>query len=80
MEIKLSTNSKLVSGYNTQLEVYKQAQQTTKAIYLVVDVGSMGKKDEKLIAARNAATSRGDPLSDLEFVDGTLKASASKRG
>ena len=79
VEVKLSTNSRIISGYETQLEIYKQTEQTMRAIYLVIDVGKMGKKDERLIKVRNAATQRGDPLSDLEFVDGSLKPSASKR-
>jgi len=79
VEIKLSTNSGAVSGYNTQLEVYKQSQETVHAIYLVIDVGKMGNKDTKLLKAKNDAVSRGDPVSDLEFVDAILKPSASKR-
>lgn len=79
VEIKLSTNSNIVSGYTTQLELYKSAQQTMRAIYLVIDVGSMGKKDEKLLKIKNEAAKRGHPLSSLEFVDGSLQASPSKR-
>jgi hypothetical protein len=79
VEIKLSTSPRLVAGYHTQLEVYKQAQLTMRAIYLVVDVGRMGKKDETLTKLRNAAASQGAPLSDLEFVSGQLKPSASRR-
>jgi len=80
VEVKLSTNSSLVHGYETQLETYKAAQQTLRAIYLAIDVGRMGKKDEKLIKMRNAAATKGQPLSDLEFVDGRVKPPASKRG
>jgi hypothetical protein len=79
VEIKLSTNSGTVSGYNNQLELYKRSQETESATYLVIDVGSMGKKDERLLAERNKAVKRGDPVSDVEFVDATLKPSASKR-
>ena len=79
VEIKLSTNPKVVLGYTTQLELYKAAQQTMRAIYLVINVGSMGKKDQNLIKIRNEAAKRGDPLSSLEFVDGSLQASPSKR-
>ena len=79
VEIKLSTNPNVVSGYQTQLEVYKAAEETLKAIYLVIDVGSMGRKDATLIKMRNEAAKRQDPLSELEFVDGIIKPSASKR-
>lgn len=50
-----------------------------KAIYLVIDVGNMGRKESTLMKMRNAAAKRREPLSDLEFVDGTIKPSASKR-
>lgn len=79
VEIKLSTNSKTVSGYQTQLEVYKAAEETMKAIYLVIDVGKIGAKEKALLKLQSDAQKRKEPLSDLEFVDGTLKPSASKR-
>lgn len=79
VEIKLSTNPNVVSGYETQLEIYKAAEETMRAIYLVIDVGKMGKKDEKIIAAKNIAAKEGKPISDIVFVDGKRKASASKR-
>lgn len=79
IEIKLSTNSRVVLGYESQLEIYKRSQETMSAIYLVIDVGKLGSKDTRLIKTRNEASKAGEPLSDLEFVDGTLKRSASKR-
>lgn len=79
VEIKLSTNPKVVSGYQTQLEVYKAAEEALRAIYLVIDVGSMGRKETALMKVRNDAAKRRKPLSDLEFVDGTIKPTASKR-
>jgi hypothetical protein len=79
VEIKLSTNQATVPGYTKQLDVYKKAQQTTRAIYLVVDVGKMGDKEKDLIAIKNRLSKQKMPVSDLEFVDGTLKPTASKR-
>lgn len=79
VEIKLSTNPSVVSGYINQLEEYKQSQQTMRAFYVVIDVGKMGSKENKLIAERNDARKRNKPLSELEFVDGTIKAPPSKR-
>lgn len=79
VEIKLSTNSKIIHGYETQLETYKKSERTMRAFYVVVDVGRMGKKDERLVKVKNDASSKGEPLSELVFVDGTIKASASKR-
>ena len=79
VEVKLSTNSQLVSGYESQLEIYKREEETKRAFYLVINVGGMGKKDERLYRMQNEASTKGYPLSDLEFIDGRLKPSASKR-
>ncbi|MEO1036985.1 MAG: hypothetical protein AAFX44_15625 [Pseudomonadota bacterium] len=75
VEIKLSTNSKVPAGYTKQLEIYKASEETVHAVYLVIDVGRMGRKQEKLTDIRNSAEG---PLSDLEFVDAIPKPSASK--
>lgn len=79
VEIKLSRNPKLVAGYERQLEVYKESQSPVHAVYLVIDVGRMGRKDQQLLDAKNARVAEGKPASDIVFVDGTRKASASKR-
>ena len=79
VEIKLSTNSKIIKGYESQLQIYKAAEETDKAIYLVIDVGSMGKKDKRLLDIKNQATKNGLSTSEIVFVDGGKKLSASKR-
>ena len=78
VEAKLSTNKKLVQGYERQLEQYRNAEQTTRAIYLVIDVGRMAKKDRALVEIRNERTRRGLSASELVFVDGFIHPSASK--
>ena len=79
VEIKLSSNPKVIHGYKTQLEVYRVAQETMRAVYLIIDVGKMGKKHQRLIDVRNTARKDGIPLSDLRFIDGSLRPTASKR-
>ena len=79
VEIKLSTNKKLVAGFQSQLEVYKCAEETMCAVYLVIDVGQMSKKDVASLAIQNEARKKKVPVSDLEFVDGRKMPSASKR-
>lgn len=78
VEIKLSRNPKLVDGYTKQLETYKTAEETMSGYYVVVDVGHMGNKDERLLNAKNEAGARGDATSQIVFVDGTRRKSASK--
>jgi hypothetical protein len=78
VEIKLSSNPKVIAGYTKQLEAYKAAEQAAKAVYLVIDVGGMGTKDEQLVALRSGSLKRGEQPSELAFVDGKRRRSASK--
>ena len=78
VEIKLSTNGKLVNGYSNQLEAYMRGEEALKGYYLVIDVGGMGKKDEKLLELKNKASAGGRKVPEIIFVDGTRKPSASK--
>jgi hypothetical protein len=44
VEIKLSTNAKIVAGYTRQLETYERAEATTRGFYVVINVGACGKR------------------------------------
>ncbi|WP_417699622.1 hypothetical protein [Pseudoalteromonas lipolytica] len=74
VEMKLSTNSRIVHGYETQLEVYKSAESTKYGILLIIDVGGIGNKHEKILQLKQEY-----PLSEVWYVDANRKASASKR-
>lgn len=76
VEVKLSTNAKLVAGYEKQLDAYGAAEKAVSATYLVLDVGRMGKKERQLIEARNA---RSGQTPEIVIVDAKPKPSASKR-
>lgn len=78
VEIKLSTNNKLVAGYTKQLKRYRDAEETIAGYYVVLDVGQMGRKHEELVAARNDAALAGQRVSPIEIIDGTRRVSASK--
>jgi hypothetical protein len=78
VEIKLSTNGKLVAGYTRQLETYRTAEEAQRGYYVVVDVGKIGDKAKALIAVKNAASGQGQANSPIIFVDGTRRPSASK--
>lgn len=78
VEIKLSSNSKVIDGYTKQLQAYRSAERATKAVYLVIDVGGMGTKDERLEALRKRAAADGQEPSELAFVDGGRRRSASR--
>ena len=79
VEIKLSTNPNVISGYEKQLAIYAVAERTMRATYLVIDVGRMGRKDQEILKIMNANRRNGKPTSEIIFIDGSLKASASKR-
>jgi hypothetical protein len=79
VEIKLSKNTKVVPGYTAQLEVYKRAQATMRAFYVVIDLGRFEARRQQLIQLRNDAAASRQPLSELVFVNGVVPPSASKR-
>lgn len=79
VEIKLSTNPNVVSGYEKQLTTYAIAERTMRATYLVIDVGRMGRKDQEILRIMNFNKGKGKPTSEIVFIDGSIKASASKR-
>jgi hypothetical protein len=78
VEIKLSDNPKVVGGYERQLETYKKAEHTMRATYVVIDVGKMGKKDKEILKLQGTHKKEGLPASEIVFIDGFVKASASK--
>jgi hypothetical protein len=78
VELKLSSNTKLVAGYSRQLERYKGAEETTRGFYVVIDVGLMGEKDKRLIEFKNSRAALGQPVSPIIFIDGLRRPSASK--
>ena len=78
VEIKLSTNGKVVKGYSRQLETYKTAEQTLNGYYVIVDVGQMGEKGKNVLALKNEAAAKGEATSPVIFIDGTRRPSASK--
>jgi len=78
VEIKLSTNGKVVKGYNRQLETYKSAEETLKGYYVIVDVGQMGEKGKNVLALKNEAVAKGEVASPVIFIDGIRRQSASK--
>lgn len=79
VEVKLSSNGSLVHGYEKQLEIYKKADDTDLGIFLLIDVGGIGKKYDAVQKIRNDFIKEYGKASDIWYVDGSQKASASKR-
>ena len=78
VEIKLSTNGKLVAGYEKQLTTYMAAEETALGYYVIVDVGRMGQKYEVLIERRNAVIANGRTPPPITLIDAIRRPSASK--
>ncbi len=79
VEVKLSNNGSLVHGYEKQLEIYKKADDTDLGVFLIIDVGGIGKKYGTVQKIRNEFIKENGKASDIWYVDGNQKASASKR-
>lgn len=79
VEVKLSTNSNLVHGYEKQLEIYKNADDTDLGVFLIIDVGGIGKKYGEVQKMRNELIKEFGKASDIWYIDGNQKVSASKR-
>lgn len=79
VEVKLSNNGSLVHGYEKQLEIYKKADDTDLGVFLIIDVGGIGKKYDVVQKMRNDFIKEHGKASDIWYVDGNQKASASKR-
>jgi hypothetical protein len=80
VEIKRSRNSQLVNGYTEQLEAYKRAEKTTRAHYVIIDVGHLtSRKRNALKNAREISLAVDGIASQIWFVDGSVQMSASKR-
>lgn len=78
VEVKRSRGT-VVHGYKTQLEIYKTAANTDAGVFLVIDVGRMGKKLEAIQALRRKRLAAGERASRIEVVDAQQRDSASKR-
>lgn len=79
VEIKLSTNSNTIHGYEKQLEIYKNAEQSDEGIFILIDIGSMGDKFKIIQDKKRSFVSAFGKASEIVVIDANPKASASKR-
>jgi hypothetical protein len=79
VEVKLSSNTKLLDGYQKQLNMYKQAEETGRGFYLVMDLGNLSDNMRtRLYALKTNAQNKGEIASEIVLVDSTRRDSASK--
>ncbi len=78
VEVKLSTNSKLMHGWTTQLPIYQAAEQSTIGIYLVIRVSETEAKLRQLMKRYYTERDKGNPVPEVIVADGRLQPSASR--
>lgn len=78
VEIKLSTGT-VVHGYETQLEIYKSAEETDRGIFIVIDIGRIGRKLNDIEKIRSSFIEERGCASKIVYIDANQRASASKR-
>lgn len=80
LELKRSSNQKLVEGYTRQLDAYRKAEGAVRAHYVVIDIGGLtAAKTKGLGDARAQAIKVGLAPSEIAYIDGHVQKSASKR-
>lgn len=79
VEVKLSSNGKLPHGYERQLDIYRNGDDTDRAFFVIVDIGHIGEKYQKVQQARIAAVNEGIRASKIIYIDAQQKDSASIR-
>jgi hypothetical protein len=78
VEVKLSSNSRLVHGFTTQLPIYDAAEKSIHSILLVIRVNESLTAINTILDLRNAALKDGKRVPDIVIIDGRKQASASK--
>lgn len=76
VELKLTSNSRLRHGFDSQLPIYQRAENATRGIYLVIDNG--GASASRLAAFRDIVSSAGERAPQVIWVDAVRRKSASK--
>lgn len=82
VEIKLSTNPNIVTGYSNQLEIYKSSNNTDNGHYIIIDFSGTGrgnKKINKLYDIKSECDKNNIKTSEIHIIDASEKLSASKR-
>jgi hypothetical protein len=78
VEIKLSKNGQLVSGYTKQLAIYNEAERSFDSRYVIINVGAMGNKLKQLNTAHANQLAVHGRAPRVIFVNGLPRESASK--
>ena len=78
VELKLSSNSKVIEGYKLQLTKYCQSEKINTGIYVVLDSGTQSSSYRRLLSFINEDKNKGNSYPDIILINATEKPSASK--
>lgn len=79
VEVKKSTNSDLLHGFETQLPAYEKSEATHESIYLIVRVSEGDSGVKSVLALREKLLQEHKRVPDVFVVDARKRRSASKR-
>ncbi|MBP6303189.1 MAG: hypothetical protein KBG24_12690 [Bacteroidia bacterium] len=79
VELKYSTNTSLVNGFQTQLPAYNRAEKTDTSIYLIIQTKRSNKNIEALKKIADSSIRKGERVPEIMVIDGQKQQSASKR-
>lgn len=79
VEIKLSSNSALIKGFEKQLPAYQESESSTRSFFVVLRVTKSESQIKHLLKIKDAALKAGQQIPEVVIIDADLKPSASKR-
>ena len=80
IEMKLSTNTRLLHGYKSQLPIYNKAEKTNQSKFIIIQLyENDDAKIEKVLKYKMENETLENKLPDIIVIDATVKKSASKR-
>jgi len=78
VEVKYSSNPKLLKGYEVQLPIYDKAEKSSHSIYLVIRTTESTANIENLNKLRDETVKAGKRAPEIIEIDGRIQESASK--
>ncbi len=79
VEIKLSSNTQVVHGYEKQLPTYEKSEKTNRSAYVIIRVAKSQSSIKKVQKLHDRAVEGGRKVPKVFIIDGRKKAPASKR-
>jgi hypothetical protein len=79
VELKYSTNTNLLKGFQNQLPAYNKAEKTDTSIYLIIQTKRTNKNIESLKKIAEKSRQQGERVPEIIVIDGQKQQSASKR-